>query len=89
MSLAQKSSRNSRNDLKTREIGLGGRDRLDFGTVRPRVQIPGPRPFLEFAVGGEVSSGYVSPHVNAHERPAEQNSAGLFESSTGAFSKPG
>jgi hypothetical protein len=46
MSLAQKSSRNSRNDLKTCEIGLGGRDRLDFGTVRPRVQIPGPRPKL-------------------------------------------
>jgi hypothetical protein len=33
-----------RNDLKTLENGLGGRDRLDFGTVRPRVQIPGPRP---------------------------------------------
>ncbi len=31
-------------DLKTREIRLSGRDRLDFGTVRPRVQIPGPRP---------------------------------------------
>jgi len=36
----------SRNELKTLEIGLGGRNRLDFGTVRPRVQIPGPRPFL-------------------------------------------
>jgi len=33
-------------DLKTLETGLGGRDRLDFGTVRPRVQIPGPRPIL-------------------------------------------
>ena len=32
-------------ELKTLENGLGGRDRLDFGTVRPRVQIPGPRPF--------------------------------------------
>ena len=32
----------SRNELKTCEIGLGGRNSLDFGTVRPRVQIPGP-----------------------------------------------
>ncbi len=32
----------ARNELKTVEIVLGGRDRLDFGTVRPRVQIPGP-----------------------------------------------
>jgi hypothetical protein len=35
-------------DLKTLEIDLGGRDRPDFGTVRPRVQIPGPRPKPEF-----------------------------------------
>jgi hypothetical protein len=34
-----------RNERKFCETGLGGRDRLDFGTVRPRVQIPGPRPF--------------------------------------------
>jgi hypothetical protein len=34
----------SRNELKTRENSLGGRNRVDFGTVRPRVQIPGPRP---------------------------------------------
>src|ERR1700694_5709146 len=33
-------------ELKPLESLLGGRDRLDFGTVRPRVQIPGPRPFL-------------------------------------------
>src|SRR5450759_5201803 len=32
----------SRNELTTREIGLGGRQGLDFGTVRPRVQIPAP-----------------------------------------------
>lgn len=32
-------------DHKTFENGLRGRDRLDFGTVRPRVQIPGPRLF--------------------------------------------
>jgi hypothetical protein len=31
-------------ELKTGEKILGGQDRLDFGTVRPRVQIPGPRP---------------------------------------------
>ncbi len=29
------------NELKARENGLGGRDRLEFGTVRPRGQIPG------------------------------------------------
>jgi hypothetical protein len=38
----------SRIELKTLEIDLGGRDRPDFGTVRPRVQIPGPRPKPEF-----------------------------------------
>src|SRR6266849_3076677 len=32
----------ARNELKTRENGRGGRNRLDFGTVRPRVQIRGP-----------------------------------------------
>src|SRR5712692_10565126 len=29
---------------KTLEIDLGGRGRLDFRTVRPGFQIPGPRP---------------------------------------------
>jgi hypothetical protein len=33
-----------RNDLKILEIDLGGRNRSDFGTVRPQVQIAGPRP---------------------------------------------
>jgi hypothetical protein len=28
------------------ENALGGRDRLDFGTVRLRVQIPGPGPMI-------------------------------------------
>ncbi len=44
--------------LKHFEIGLSGRDRLDFGTVRPRVQIPGPRPFLysKSAISGVVES---------------------------------
>jgi hypothetical protein len=41
-----------RNELKTREIDLGGRRLLDFGTVRPRVQIPGPRPVCRFEVKG-------------------------------------
>jgi len=31
-------------ELKPLENGLGGWDRPDFGTVRPRVQIPDPRP---------------------------------------------
>ena len=35
-------------ELKPLKNGLGGRDRLDFGTVRPRVQIPGPRPKSEY-----------------------------------------
>src|SRR6266852_7240671 len=38
----------ARNELKTRENGRGGRNRLDFGTVRPRVPIPGPRPKIVF-----------------------------------------
>ena len=36
----------SRNELETIKTRLSGRNRLDFGTVRPRVQIPGPRPSL-------------------------------------------
>jgi hypothetical protein len=35
-------------ELKTLEIDPGGRDRPEFGTVRPRVQIPGPRPISEY-----------------------------------------
>jgi hypothetical protein len=42
--------RSHRNQLKTHEIGLDGRDRRDFGTVRPRVQIPGPRPRIVFRI---------------------------------------
>ena len=47
-----------RTEPKTLEIGLGGRDRLHFGTVRPRVQIPGPRPILysKPAISGVVRS---------------------------------
>ncbi len=37
-------------ESKTLEISLGGRDRPDFGTVRPRVQIPGPRPKIVFRI---------------------------------------
>ena len=36
----------SRTDPNPLETGLRGRNRADFGTVRPRVQIPGPRPIL-------------------------------------------
>jgi hypothetical protein len=52
-------------ELKTLETGLHGRNRADFGTVRPRVQIPGPRPKSEYddgftagAQGGAVSQPY-------------------------------
>ena len=50
----------SRNELKTFEIGPSGRNRLDFGTVRPRVQIPGPRPIsdLEFISVAELTWQY-------------------------------
>jgi hypothetical protein len=48
MKLAWNHPVSSRNELKTRENGLGGRKGLDFGTVRPRVQIPGPRPTVPF-----------------------------------------
>jgi len=46
-----------RNELKTVANDLGGRDRSDFGTVRPRVQIPGSRPLLysKSAIPGVVS----------------------------------
>src|ERR1700736_440179 len=36
--------RETANRAQNTRNGLGGRDRPDFGTVRPRVQIPGPRP---------------------------------------------
>ena len=38
-------------EFKTPETGLGDETtfHLDFGTVRPRVQIPGPRPISEFS----------------------------------------
>ena len=47
MNVAWNHSVNSRNELKIPEIGLGGRQSLDFGIVRTRVQIPGPRPISE------------------------------------------
>jgi hypothetical protein len=46
MNVARNRLLSKRNQLKTFEKDLGGRDRLEFGTVRPRVQIPGPRPWL-------------------------------------------
>jgi hypothetical protein len=36
--------------LKMRETASIGRNGSEFGSVRPRVQIPGPRPILEFEV---------------------------------------
>ena len=45
-SLAQATA--AANELKTIEIVLVDEDRLDFGAMRPWVQIPGPRPDLEF-----------------------------------------
>src|SRR3981081_1822837 len=48
MKQGEKSPDRSGNERTTHEITLGGRNRLDFGTVRPRVQIPGPRPTFEF-----------------------------------------
>ncbi len=45
------------------EIDLGGRGRVDFGTVRPRVQIPGPRPISEY-----------DPDVTAHAAMAMDHS---------------
>src|SRR6266581_6764214 len=35
------------NRVKTAQNDLHGRNRSEFGTVRPRVQIPGPRPNFE------------------------------------------
>lgn len=43
---APRIGREPRIDLKPCENRLGRRSLLDFGTVRPRVQIPGPRPRL-------------------------------------------
>ena len=43
--MSQANIRRAAIEVKTLEINLGGRDRPDFGTVRPRVQIPGPRLF--------------------------------------------
>ena len=51
MKLAGNRPVSSLNELKTCENGLGGQNCLDFGTVRPRVQIPGPRPKSEMALG--------------------------------------
>jgi hypothetical protein len=37
-------------EFKTLENGLGGRNRLDFGTVRPRFKSRAPDQFPEFAL---------------------------------------
>jgi hypothetical protein len=49
-------------DLKALEINLGGRDRPDFGTVRPRVQIPGPRPKSEDDSGVTAHAAMAMDH---------------------------
>jgi hypothetical protein len=66
-----------RNELKTLEIGLGGRNRLDFGTVRLRVQIPGPRPKSESALRNEAA-------LKQDERSAE----GLASHPVGILGSP-
>jgi hypothetical protein len=44
------------NELKTLDNDLHGRNPVDFGTVRPRVHFPGPRPFSysKSAISGVV-----------------------------------
>ena len=65
--------------LKHFEIGLSGRDRLDFGTVRPRVQIPGPRPDFEFGI---ASSRHTGPPETLREiTERSQNPEGFLRSS--------
>jgi hypothetical protein len=62
-------------ELKTLEIDPGGRDGPDFGTVRPRVQIPGPRPFLysKLAISKSLWSQL---HSAVPQFPAEQPNGG-------------
>jgi hypothetical protein len=65
----------TRNELKTVENCLGGRNRLDFGTVRPRVQIPGPRPksYSKSTISNVVWSQL---HTAVSQFPAEQRNRG-------------
>src|SRR5450759_129362 len=65
----------SRNELKTPEIGLGGQDRLHFGTVRPRVQIPGPRPF-SYSKSTISNVVWSQLHTAVSQFPAEQRNRG-------------
>src|SRR6202022_1999634 len=49
--------------FKTLKSSLGGRNHVDFGTVRPRVQIPGPRPVLYWkSAVPEGDSGPATDH---------------------------
>ena len=64
-----------RNEPKTRENGLGGRDRLDFGTVRPRVQIPGPRPF-SYSKSTISKVVWSQLHTAVSQFPEEQRNRG-------------
>ena len=42
--------RSRRIELKPIVSDISGREVAEFGTVRPRVQIPGPRPKSEFGI---------------------------------------
>ena len=58
-------------ELKMHDNVVGGRDRPDFGTVRPRVQIPGPRPKSEYdhqRYGPRSQGGGSQPDHNFLER---------------------
>ena len=68
---------------------LGGRNRLEFGTVRPRGQIPGPRTiFLDSEVGPDDSrdGDFGLP---CHSRVTELNSLGYVETQGKRSSNPG
>jgi hypothetical protein len=64
-----------RNQLKTLETDFGGRDRLDFGTVRPRVQIPGPRPYL-YSKSTISEVARCQRHTAGSQFPAEHQNCG-------------
>jgi len=49
-------------ELKSIVSGIPGREFAEFGTVRPRVQIPGPRPKSEYDSGIAARSGWAPDH---------------------------
>jgi hypothetical protein len=52
--------------FKGLENGLGGRKGVDFGTVRPRVQIPGPRPKIVFRIAALLAPPTPPCHTGGH-----------------------